>query len=558
MSAAVTTAVLQAESTQFTSSIQQSRAELRKLRTDSDGAVKGIGSVQGALSSLKSGAGRGSELDELGKTLRGAGAVAGLTLMGEAVKGVAENAVKLKEEFQKGELSATGLGVKLAEGVPVIGNFVTAGQSIRELFTGEQAQIDHINESIKTGNEEMEARVAAQKVSIEGARSLAEETRKVTNELMRARALTPIEIKAADEAGKQSDAKAQRDKDLAEYTAKVTAARDKDLAAIRANGAALKKTLEEDAKAKETFNEKMSTLAGGHGGNRAAADRAGDRLRDAGFQADMAVQGQLAAAKKRAADDIATYQKGLDKNVADEQKARYLTASNDSIKKKFEEDAKAVKGFFDTVAKAGHDVNEAAERTAKEKTEKQIEQLAKLKSALADLRREADQAGMSAADKRADDLKRDGATGAQQAEAKMLADRIDAAEKFKTDQEEAKRLIEESRTPLQKFQDEAAKVQKLLAEGLITQAQADAETKRAGKELTDATKFDPAKKAPTLERRFDFRLPKDPQASSDTQRQIQAALEANKIAADIQAKFADVWRILIGNQNPFQPVGFNS
>jgi hypothetical protein len=534
MSAAVTTAVLQAESTQFTSSIQQSRAELRKLRTDSDGAVKGIGSVQGALSSLKSGAGRGSELDELGKTLRGAGAVAGLTLMGEAVKGVAENAVKLKEEFQKGELSATGLGVKLAEGVPVIGNFVTAGQSIRELFTGEQAQIDHINESIKTGNEEMEARVAAQKVSIEGARSLAEETRKVTNELMRARALTPIEIKAADEAGKQSDAKAQRDKDLAEYTAKVTAARDKDLAAIRANGAALKKTLEDDAKAKETFNEKMSTLAGGHGGNRAAADRAGDRLRDAGFQADMAVQGQLAAAKKRAADDIATYQK------------------------KFEEDAKAVKGFFDTVAKAGHDVNEAAERTAKEKTEKQIEQLAKLKSALADLRREADQAGMSAADKRADDLKRDGATGAQQAEAKMLADRIDAAEKFKTDQEEAKRLIEESRTPLQKFQDEAAKVQKLLAEGLITQAQADAETKRAGKELTDATKFDPAKKAPTLERRFDFRLPKDPQASSDTQRQIQAALEANKIAADIQAKFADVWRILIGNQNPFQPVGFNS
>src|SRR4051794_33667944 len=65
---------------------------------------------------------------------------------GEKLAALAEKAVELKNKFHEGAMSATEIGVELAKGVPIIGSFVAAGQSIRELFTGEAEEIRRINE----------------------------------------------------------------------------------------------------------------------------------------------------------------------------------------------------------------------------------------------------------------------------------------------------------------------------------------------------------------------------------------------------------------------------
>ena len=86
------------------------------------------------------------------------GGVVGMA--GMALKGMTDKMSELTAQFREGKIGGGEMVEKLAEGIPIIGDFVTAGRDIREMFTGEKAQIEQINEEIRTGNELMEARVA--------------------------------------------------------------------------------------------------------------------------------------------------------------------------------------------------------------------------------------------------------------------------------------------------------------------------------------------------------------------------------------------------------------
>jgi hypothetical protein len=74
-------------------------------------------------------------------------AVAGATLLGNELARVTGEVRAIKNEW--GELDTTGKVVKIGEALPVIGAFVKAGQDIREIILGEQAEIDGLNKSTK-------------------------------------------------------------------------------------------------------------------------------------------------------------------------------------------------------------------------------------------------------------------------------------------------------------------------------------------------------------------------------------------------------------------------
>jgi hypothetical protein len=150
---------VEGESAAFSKSAKAVNGDLDKMDAQARKAGHGVNSLKAQLDKLKHASGRGSTLDELAKTLRGAGAVAGLTLIGEGLKNATGQAAELSAQFRKGEIDATGMGVKIAESIPVLGAFVSAGQNIREMFTHEKEEIDSINATAQLGNGIMEARV---------------------------------------------------------------------------------------------------------------------------------------------------------------------------------------------------------------------------------------------------------------------------------------------------------------------------------------------------------------------------------------------------------------
>src|SRR5687768_13054199 len=95
--------------------------------------------VGGTLKRLKGQFGEESALGNIGKLLTGAGAVAGITLIGRALSDASAKAVELKDAFNAGTIGAGELADQLARSVPILGQLYTAGRNLRELFTGEQA-----------------------------------------------------------------------------------------------------------------------------------------------------------------------------------------------------------------------------------------------------------------------------------------------------------------------------------------------------------------------------------------------------------------------------------
>ena len=185
------TVTLEAQSAAFSKNTQAAGAAMRKAGADAKAGEKDVAGFRGALEKLREGAGRGSALDDFGKTLRGAGAVAGITLIGEAVAGVAAKAAELSAEFRKGQIDAAGVAVKIGESLPVIGGFVKAGQSIRELFTHEQEQVDNINASVKAGEAVASAAVEAHKRDLAVRREYTEELRRSNEQLKLALTFDP-------------------------------------------------------------------------------------------------------------------------------------------------------------------------------------------------------------------------------------------------------------------------------------------------------------------------------------------------------------------------------
>jgi hypothetical protein len=93
---------------------------------------------KGFIDRLKSG---NKTIKTFTKLFFAGGAVGGIGFLAGELKDAVDQAMKLREEFQKGEISAGELTNKIAQSLPVIGSIVGLGASIREVMDGEQAAL---------------------------------------------------------------------------------------------------------------------------------------------------------------------------------------------------------------------------------------------------------------------------------------------------------------------------------------------------------------------------------------------------------------------------------
>jgi hypothetical protein len=121
------------------------------------------------LKNLKSQLGARSSLGQIGKIAVGGGAVAGLTLIANAIGGAAKEAKELRDQFRNGTISAGEMKEKMIEAVPVFGQVWAAGQQIRELLSsfpslansafGKLIGLDQIADAEKINREEAARKV---------------------------------------------------------------------------------------------------------------------------------------------------------------------------------------------------------------------------------------------------------------------------------------------------------------------------------------------------------------------------------------------------------------
>ena len=142
--------------------LNQVRDDFRNTARQADSSAN---SIKESLDKLKASAGRRSGIGEFAEVLRGAGAVAGIAIVGEVLERATGKAAELTDEFRKGEISAKGLANGILESLPIIGSFVQAAGNIKELITGERAAHEKVNEEIRYGNQLYAMRTALAKAN---------------------------------------------------------------------------------------------------------------------------------------------------------------------------------------------------------------------------------------------------------------------------------------------------------------------------------------------------------------------------------------------------------
>lgn len=102
-----------------------------------------------------------------------------LTRMASGLKQMGEAAEKMSVQFRLGKASGGELFEKIAEGIPIIGDFITAGRGIHEAITGEKAY----TEVLKQQTEEQEKRTQAIKDFTSAMKQLARTQDDLTKDL---------------------------------------------------------------------------------------------------------------------------------------------------------------------------------------------------------------------------------------------------------------------------------------------------------------------------------------------------------------------------------------
>jgi hypothetical protein len=97
---------------------------------------------KGLLDGLKGGLGGRSNFKEFSELLKGGGALVGLTMMGRALQGIAKEIRAIDEEFGDVKETTSEWLVRVGKAIPVYGEFVAAGQELREVFTGERKELE--------------------------------------------------------------------------------------------------------------------------------------------------------------------------------------------------------------------------------------------------------------------------------------------------------------------------------------------------------------------------------------------------------------------------------
>jgi hypothetical protein len=161
----------------------------RKLQeVEAAKAAKNAAPGKSTLQSLKQGLGARSELGQLGKVAVGAGAVAGLTMVAHAIGEAATKAKELTAEFKAGKISAGEMGEKLAEGIPIVGSFISAGRQVKDLLAsfdglahswfGRLTGLNEMNDAAKIEKEN-----AARKIGMDYTEGSLQRQKKLTLEM---------------------------------------------------------------------------------------------------------------------------------------------------------------------------------------------------------------------------------------------------------------------------------------------------------------------------------------------------------------------------------------
>jgi hypothetical protein len=207
--------------------------------------------------------------------------------LGQALNGASQKAVELRNALNEGEITSEEMARDFATSIPILGNFVGFFLNIRELITGEQAEIDRVTRGIKEQEEQWKRK---QKLLKENRNLLAEHA-VIAERLKNSAAATWL----GGEAGQRFGQKAQRDAALAA----MEDAKKKQLEALEEE-----KSNDPKRKAAETRRDalryEVSKLQSDH-----------DKLVQQVGEADISVYevpGQLDEAKARLADREAEYQ----------------------------------------------------------------------------------------------------------------------------------------------------------------------------------------------------------------------------------------------------------
>jgi hypothetical protein len=149
---------------EMASRIRANRMEAReKLAIAEADKRMGIkpGGRPGGLKGLKGALGEESALGNFAKMARGAGAVAGISIVGQVLKDATGKMVELSDAFHRGEISYGQMFEQVAASVPVYGDIWQAGKNIQEMFTHEERDAREILKVEKMRNAVMDERKAS-------------------------------------------------------------------------------------------------------------------------------------------------------------------------------------------------------------------------------------------------------------------------------------------------------------------------------------------------------------------------------------------------------------
>jgi hypothetical protein len=224
--------------------------------------------------------------------------------------------------------------------------------------------------------------------------------------------------------------------------------------------------------------------------------------------------------------------------------------------------ANAVDKFFDHI-------NSAAQQSAQQMVNRKDEFAApiaqgfedartKVEGTLEKMRQEVAQFGMTKQQKAVEDVISQGGSASQIAEATFLQFKLGALEKMKQMAEdtakkqeemanEGKRLIEDSMTPLQKYQQQVDHLGELFQQGFIDQQTYNDQLTKAKDAIDhkDAAATKTKETADTLERRFDFRLPPPKANPNDpAHQQLSEAKTTNNLLKSISKSLGEKPKIV--------------
>jgi hypothetical protein len=130
---------------------------LNQVKGEFDHAAKEAESagerIEKSLKKMKQATGRRSAIGEISEVLQGAGAVAGIALVSEALEKATGKAAELVDEYRKGEMAGGDVAYSIARSLPIIGQMIKACENVHEIITGEHAAQEKINAEIEYGNE---------------------------------------------------------------------------------------------------------------------------------------------------------------------------------------------------------------------------------------------------------------------------------------------------------------------------------------------------------------------------------------------------------------------